>query len=141
VNNTSIEPESGSDLWYLSWILGKAEQVSPDTHPNKLLVSFNFNPARAVRDRRSNYNVMDTDYENYTIVMDCVEIGQVGSVEFGWILSRDQQFRESEMFAQVHQKAIEQFGFKTENTIQASQDDCTYDYIKYCNDSTCGGAL
>ena len=73
-------------------------------------------------------------------VMDCLEIGQVGSVEFGWILSRDQQFRESEMFAQVHQKAIEQFGFKTENTIQASHDDCTYDYIKYCNDSTCGGA-
>ena len=67
MNNTSIEPESGSDLWYLSWILGKAEQVSPDTHPNKLLVSFNFNPARAVRDRRANYNVMDTDYENYTI--------------------------------------------------------------------------
>merc|ERR1712227_1190102 len=104
VNNTAIEPERGSDLWYLSWILGKAEQVSPDTHPNKLLVSFNFNPARALRDRRSNYNVMDTDYENYTIVMDCVEIRHVGSVEFGWILSRDQKFRESEMFSQVHKK-------------------------------------
>ena len=73
--------------------------------------------------------------------MDCVEIRHVGSVEFGWILSRDQKFRQSEMFSQVYKKAIEQFGFKTENMIQTSHDDCTYDYIKYCNNSNCGGAM
>jgi len=138
VNNTSIEPERDSDKWYLSWVLGQAEQVRPLAHPNQLYVSFNFNAARASRaPRRSNYDVMDTDYETYTIIMSCVELPAIGSVEYGWILARDQKFRETEMFAKVHQKAIDEFGFKTEKTIQAQQTNCTYDYIKYCNNPNC----
>merc|ERR1712154_5198 len=128
VNNTGIEPDG--DLWYLSWILGQAEQTEPETHPNKLYVSFNFNPARAAR--RSNYNVMETDYENYSIVWSCRDNGSF-TTEYVWILSRDQQFRETEMFQKVLQIAVEKYGLQTEKVIMPIHDDCTYDYVKYCN--------
>ena len=71
------------------------------------------------------------------LVMSCLDIDTRGSIEYGWILSRDQKFRETEMFEQVYKKAIEEFGFKTEKAIQAPHDDCTYDYIKSCNNSNC----
>ena len=100
----------------------------------------------------SNYNVMETDYGNYTIgtvdisfaqisfisilVMSCRDNGFY-SIEYGWILSKNQAFRKTDMFKEVLQKAITKFGFKFgDKTIEAPQEpeDCKYDYVEYYPD-------
>ena len=92
---------------------------------------------------------METDYENYTIgkkkilhfltnfsnilVMSCVQ-GRRFSVEYGWIMSKNQQFRETPEYQDVVRTAVRKFGFKAETGIEAQQTDCHYDFIDYYPD-------
>ena len=69
-----LNPVEEGQKWALGYVYGQACQVVPDTVPNKLYVSFNFTdpePEAAFYDAKidvpSNYNVYETDYENYTI--------------------------------------------------------------------------
>ena len=101
------------------------------------------------KDRKSNYNVMDTDFNNYSIgkiilklfqtlyllrllVMNCRDYGFF-TVEMGWILSRKQEFRATKQFKQIRDKAQKKFGFRVENAILSKQDpdDCEFDMVKY----------
>merc|ERR1711962_1509368 len=34
------------------------------------------------------YNVIDTDYKNWATVFSCVEVHNLTSLQFGWVLSR-----------------------------------------------------
>ena len=52
-----------------------------------LFVSFNGKKPDA--DTEPNYNVLATDYENYTIVYDCTDFGSRLKSEVLWILTRD----------------------------------------------------
>ncbi|XP_065133272.1 apolipoprotein D [Paramisgurnus dabryanus] len=64
----------------VSFIEGTAKITDP-SEPAKLQVSF-FEGAA------SPYWVLDTDYDNYTLVYSCTQLG-VLRVEFSWIMSRD----------------------------------------------------
>ena len=57
--------------------------------------------------------------------MDCLERINF-SIEYGWILSRTQDFRKTEMFQDVLKNAVEKYGFKAEKSIKANQDDCDF---------------
>ena len=50
--------------------------------------------------------------------------------EYGWILSRDKNFRQTKLFDQVLKMAVDEFAFKTENAIRCDQGDCSYDYVR-----------
>lgn len=127
VNNTQIVPIKRSDKWRLQWGLGEAEQLMPDTFPNKLYVSFDSFTKNYLRWLGPNYNVMDTDYDNYTVVMGCMGFWFF-KIEFGWILGR-QDIRNTELYNEVLERAINDFGFKTKGTIEPPQVDCTYDFV------------
>ena len=49
-------------------------------------------------------------------------------IEFGWILGR-QDIRNTELYNEVLERAINDFGFKTKGTIEPPQVDCTYDFV------------
>merc|ERR1712228_1142083 len=99
-------------------------QVDPLNFPNKLQVEFEFSvPEMRQQNTASqagNYHVMETDYEDYSIVMNCMQ-GKSFTIEFGWILSKNQQFRETTKYQDVLRTAVEKFGFKTEQAIEAEQ--------------------
>merc|ERR1712130_695280 len=144
VNNTEISPiymnrDTNQTQHQLTYILGKAKQTDPKKFPNKLNVSFDFGTKpmedqfrKFFKDRKSNYNVMDTDFNNYSIVMNCRDYGFF-TVEMGWILSRKQEFRATKQFKQIRDKAQKKFGFRVENAILSKQDpdDCEFDMVKY----------
>ena len=65
--------------------------------------------------------------------MNCRDNGRF-AIKWAWILARDQKFRETDMYDEVLEKAIREFGFQTQKTIIPQQDDCHYDYIGYYPD-------
>jgi len=62
--------------------------------------------------------------------MNCVEKLNI-SIEYGWILSRAQNFRKTKMYKDILKKAVQRYGFKTEKSIEANQDDCHFDMTDY----------
>ena len=50
------------------------------------------------------------------------------TIEMFWILSRSQDFRKTEMYEEVVQKAVEEYGFIREEARETPQEDCRYDY-------------
>lgn len=42
------------------------------------------------------YQVIDTDYENYTVIYSCTEIAKITHIEYGWILTRSLDFNAEE---------------------------------------------
>jgi len=140
VNNSEISPINKSNKYRLTFITGQATQLEPKSFPNKLLVSFDFveemfsEKFRAATQRpvEANYNVMDTDYQNYAIVMNCRDFGFF-TIEMGWILSRKQEFRGTKLFQTVQEKARKNFGFNIENAISTGQDpdNCEFDEVQY----------
>ena len=51
------------------------------------------------------------------------------TIEQFWIMARTRDFKETEMYEEVVQRAVEQFGFIRELAIEAPQKDCVYDYV------------
>ncbi|CBY35171.1 unnamed protein product [Oikopleura dioica] len=137
VNNSHIIPysdNSGSGL-ELQEILGNAKILDAN-FPNKLLVYFDYGyQLSASRDERSNYWIMDTNYDEYAIIMNCEDFGSF-SLEWGWLLTRDQNIRENnpQRWAELMDIAI---GFsdvwEREEILMIPQDpnDCTYDKESY----------
>lgn len=64
--------------------------------------------------------------------MTCRDNGRY-TVEYGWILSRDQGFRNTELYSEVLARAIDKYGWKTINNIASPQaaEDCEWDYMEY----------
>ena len=65
--------------------------------------------------------------------MNCVQYRRF-TVEYGWIMSKNQQFRETPEYHDVVSNAVKKFGFKAEKGIEAKQKDCHYDFIDYYPD-------
>ena len=58
--------------------------------------------------------------------MSCRDNGYY-TIETGWILSKNQKFRETEMYQDVRNLAIEKFGFKTEDAIEGKYFENNFD--------------
>ena len=50
-------------------------------------------------------------------------------IEFGWILGRE-DIRDTALFNEVKERAINDFGFKTAGSIEIPQTNCTYDFVE-----------
>ena len=50
-------------------------------------------------------------------------------VELYYILSRSQDFKKTDMYEEVVQKAVEEFGFRRELANETPQEDCEFDYV------------
>ncbi|XP_076466201.1 apolipoprotein D-like [Babylonia areolata] len=62
----------------------------PNTdHPANLLVRF------AAGTPYGKYNVIDTDYDTYTLIYSCESILGVAHIEFAWILARERQINQT----------------------------------------------
>ena len=74
----------------LSCSLGSAVLSEPEHVPleGKLNVAFGNRPATI-----SNYWILSTDYDNYSIVYFCMNVEDNKSREFAWLLSRDPQLQ------------------------------------------------
>jgi len=64
------------------------EPSNPD-NPGKLIVNF-YDPASRVQRNTTNYNILDTDYGNFTTVYNCRQVNESTKSEFLWILTREQ---------------------------------------------------
>ena len=66
--------------------------------------------------------------------MNCRDFGFF-TIEMGWILSREQEFRGTKLFKTVQEKSRKNFGFNTENAISTGQDpeNCEFDEVQYYN--------
>lgn len=156
VNNTEYDPHG--DSYHRQSAIGKAIQVNvtinpkrtisktqfqPQNFPNEFKVSFS-HPKLSEQADKANYNVMATDYKNYSIgknifrsvlfqatelktlkyvlylVMSCQDFPGF-KVEFGWILARDRLFRETDAYKQVKDLA-DTFKFDFKDSITANQD-------------------
>ncbi|XP_001660233.2 apolipoprotein D [Aedes aegypti] len=74
-----------------SSIVGRAVVSYPnkDPVPAKLIVTFNGVPVA------SNYWVLDTDYDNFSVVWSCFQIGGIIHTQGAWILSREPELSDS----------------------------------------------
>jgi len=65
--------------------VGEAKQVDPTVDEAALEVKFsNVGPA-------GDYRVVETDYDNYSLVFSCRDLAHIVYAEFAWILTRDPQ--------------------------------------------------
>ena len=63
---------------------GTATIVDPDAHEGYLKVKFvPLVPA-------GDYKILETDYDNYTVIYTCTGVPHTFNVEYAWILTRDQ---------------------------------------------------
>ncbi|XP_042900923.1 apolipoprotein D [Parasteatoda tepidariorum] len=84
VVNAGISERTGK----VQSIEGKA--TIPDKNvPSKLKVKFNYMPFK------SNYWVLDTDYDEYSVVYSCFSVLHLFKTEFVWILSRESALEEA----------------------------------------------
>ena len=92
----------------------------------------------------SNYHVMSTDYDSYTVgnkiiyfplikknifflVMGCDKYWFI-RVEYFWILSREAEFRSTDEFSKILNYAVEDLGIDEDNLISQETTNCGFDY-------------
>ena len=49
-------------------------------------------------------------------------------VEYAWILSRDQSFRETDQYGELKEKFAEMYGLKLMKLLEGDQSNCDYDF-------------
>jgi len=128
VNNSYVRPEGDDQVF--AWGTGTGEITNPET-PNSLLVTFDSTPAIGlwfIKLFGNNYHVMETDYENYAIVMSCTNYGFFRSTFF-WILSRNPNFRNTASFDEVLNSAVDNYQIKSDSLHYVNTVDCDFDRI------------
>ena len=60
--------------------------------------------------------------------MSCVRWRHDITIEYAWILTREQGLRDSEKFDEIKKMATEKFGFDPDFAIGDLQSNCVYDY-------------
>ncbi|XP_044746730.1 apolipoprotein D-like [Coccinella septempunctata] len=80
VNNKQIDKTTGKE----TTIVGNAKPASAKNE-GKFLVNF---PGKGFQ-TDAPYWVLETDYDNYSVVWSCVDIPPIVSAEFAWILTRE----------------------------------------------------
>lgn len=71
---------------------------------------------------------METDYENYAIVMSCTNYGFFRSTFF-WILSRNPNFRNTASFDEVLNSAVDNYQIKSDSLHYVNTVNCDFDRI------------
>merc|ERR1711973_900513 len=132
VNNTSLHPiEESPGKWYSSSTIGRGYQVYPDSHPNRIYVKLPKDDDEPIELGRPNYDVMETDYENYSVVWTCSQLGY-GTQESVYLEARDRNFRDNnpEWYRELLDRMVTKWGLQLEYTIEQNQDNCEeYEYI------------
>ena len=96
-----------------------ADPTDPDKTAN-LIVNFNSQP---VKSNTTNYRVLETDYESYSLVFSCSNVLKDKlKIEYLWILTR-QQFPDEQMIKNLYEK-LARLNFNTNMLWQTRQTDC-----------------
>ena len=80
VLNNEYEDDKGK---WQDGFAGKATIVDPDAHEGYLRVKFRFYIPEG------DYKVLETDYDNYSVVYTCFGVKHIYNIEYIWILTRD----------------------------------------------------
>ncbi|XP_066987843.1 apolipoprotein D-like [Macrobrachium rosenbergii] len=70
------------------------------------------------------YNVLDTDYENYTTVYSCQNFLGLGHMDQAWILGRRNTLTLEEM--ETAMRAFEKWGIDTQRFVKTIQEPCEF---------------
>jgi len=102
---------------------GTAVLGEPDnpTKPGKLIVNFYDPPSKRVADT-TNYNILDTDYDSYSIVYFCRQMNETTKSEYLWILARERQ--PSQTLVDKATETIRSQGIDTTRLRKTVQTDC-----------------
>ncbi|WAR11669.1 APOD-like protein, partial [Mya arenaria] len=95
---------------------GDAEAMDPNV-PAKLSVTFNGSP-------RVPYWIVDTDYDTYSLVWSCTDIGGLLQADFAWILSRNNTLDNA--IIEKLQNKLATFNINTKSFRQTDQSNCDY---------------
>ena len=71
---------------------------------------------------RANYWIVDTDYDNYSLVWSCSDVIGLVNFDFAWILSR-QRTLDANTVSMLKQK-LAGFGIKTGGFMDTDQTNC-----------------
>ncbi|CAG5085943.1 Oidioi.mRNA.OKI2018_I69.PAR.g11056.t1.cds [Oikopleura dioica] len=128
VNNTQIYERDG--VRDLTGGVGQAVQEIDDK-PNWLTVTFNLESAFAswiskLFTSKGNYKMMDTDYDNYAVVMGCERYWFI-TVEQAWVLARDPNFLQTDQYRELMDNAIENWGMQEDLLVYSEHSDCSWD--------------
>ncbi|XP_052817966.1 apolipoprotein D-like [Mya arenaria] len=111
VLNTGIAKDGSKDV-----ATGDAEAMDPNV-PAKLSVTFNGSP-------RVPYWIVDTDYDTYSLVWSCTDIGGLLQADFAWILSRNNTLDNA--IIEKLQNKLATFNINTKSFRQTDQSNCDY---------------
>jgi len=101
--------------------IGDAVLADPNDPAGSARLIVNFD-SQETRSTTANYNVVDTDYESYSVVYYCSNVLYFLKAEILWILTRD-QFPEDDMIAGVKEK-IAQAGIDNSRLGKTDQATC-----------------
>ena len=124
----SVMVDNTAHYMGLGWFdqpVGQA--VVSDQNPASLVVSFGGTPTS---DERANYNIIDTDYDNYVIIYSCEEQwGGWLSTEYFWILARTPTIPLEELvdIVTIVGEKLPEYDFWSNYHVTRQGDSCPYD--------------
>ena len=66
------------------------------------------------------YQVIDTDYDNYTVIYSCADFAGITHIEYGWVLTRNPEFNADEKVNFL----VSSSGLNHDDLHRTSQDNC-----------------
>lgn len=70
------------------------------------------------------YWIVDTDYDNYSLVWSCLDLAGVVQADFAWILSRKPTLESATV--EMLTNKLDSFGINTGSFRETSQENCKY---------------
>ena len=101
--------------------IGQAVFANPDdpTKAANLIVNFDSNPIKA---KTTNYQVLSTNYTDYTVIWNCAQEPLDIEIQYAWILTRE-QFPPQELIDGIYQLMSDN-GLEPEHFSITKQTDC-----------------
>ena len=80
--------------------------------------------------RAPNYNVVDTDYDNYILIYNCSKAWHGGKSEAAWLMTREKTPAKSSVnaWAQIFKNKVPLYNHENFDDVTQGDDDCTYDF-------------
>ena len=94
MENGDIKVFNRAWYWFFyGWVNGSATCGSD----GKCMVSFNWWGNRPDTSKKANYNILSTDYDNYTIVYSCFDSSSGSKYENAWIMTREPSIKQEKL--------------------------------------------